>query len=222
MQARLTELNDNEILLYLGYRGQEISGELKGQIERCKKEVLASAQPRLVWRRIPKDGEIFAALELEGKDIRELLEGCREVVLMAITLGQGTDRLLARSSVSDMADAVIMDACASTAIENAAENFEQDLRGEVEAERKYLTDRFSPGYGDLPLSAQRKLCAALDTERRIGLSLSSSLLMIPGKSVTAVLGVSDEPKALRKRGCECCSLFRSCMYRREGKNCHEK
>lgn len=222
MQARLTELNENEILLYLGYRGQEYPDELKEQIKHCEREVLAAASPRLIWRRLPMNGSDFTALALEGKDIRELLEGCREAVLMAVTLGQGIERLLAKKSVSDMADAVIMDACASTAIENVADNFEADLRRELEAEGLYLSDRFSPGYGDLPLSAQKKLCAALDTERKIGLSLSPSLLMIPGKSVTAVLGISDTPRSLREKGCESCSLFRSCMYRKEGRNCHER
>lgn len=220
MQARLTGLNENEILLYLGYRGQEYPDELKEQIKRCEKEVLAAAAPRLIWRRLPISGADFTALSLEGKDIGELLEDCVEAVLMAVTLGQGIDRLLAKKSVSNMADAVIMDACASAAIENVADHFEMDLRREVEAEGFFLTDRFSPGYGDLPLSAQKKLCAALDTERKIGLSLSPALLMIPGKSVTAVLGISRKPKPRRKRGCESCSLFRDCMYRREGRNCN--
>lgn len=220
MQARLTGLNENEILLYLGYRGQEYPVELEEQIRRCEKEVVAAAEPRLIWRRFPMNREYVSALALEGKDIRELLEGCQEIVLMAVTLGQGIDRILARSSVSNMADAVIMDACASTAIENVADNFEADLRREVEAEGLYLSDRFSPGYGDLPLSTQKQFCAALDTGRKIGLSLSSSLLMIPGKSVTAVLGISDTPRPLRKKGCESCSLFRNCMYRKEGRNCH--
>lgn len=222
MQARLTELNDNEILLYLGYRGQEIPAEVKRQIACCKAEVSKTAHPRLIWRRLPADEACFTALCLEGNDIREHLDGCREAVLMAVTLGPEIDRLLTKSSVTNMADAVIMDACASTAIENAADNFEHDLRKEVEAEGLYLTDRFSPGYGDLPLSAQKQFCAALDTARRIGLTLSPSMLMIPGKSVTAILGISDVPKTLRKRGCESCSLFRTCMYRKEGKNCHER
>lgn len=222
MQARLTELNENEILLYLGYRGQEYPAEVEAQIKRCEREVLAAADPRLIWRRLPVGGADFSALPLEGKDIRELLAGCDEAVLMAVTLGQGIDRLLARSSVSNMADAVIMDACASTAIENVADNFEMDLRRELEVENLYLTDRFSPGYGDLPLAVQKQFCAALDTGRKIGLSVSASMLMIPGKSVTAVLGISERPKPLRKRGCESCSLFRSCMYRKEGKSCHEK
>ena len=219
IQARLTKLNENEILLYLGYRGQEYPAEVEEQIRRCEEKVLAAATPRLVWRKYQVDRELFSSLSLEGKDIRELLDGCHEAVLMAVTLGPGVDRLLTRSSVSNMADAVIMDACASTAIENVADNFEADLRREVESESSYLTDRFSPGYGDLPLETQKKLCAALDTARKIGLFLSPSFLMIPGKSVTAVMGISDMPKPLRKRGCESCNLFRSCAYRKDGRSC---
>lgn len=219
MQARLTELNENEILLYLGYRGQTYPAKLKDQIERCEKEVLAAASPRLIWRKLPTGSADFAALSLEGNDIHELLKDCAEAVLMAVTLGQEIDRQLAKSSVSNMADAVIMDACASAAIENVADNFEVDLRKETEASGLYLTDRFSPGYGDLPLTAQKKLCAALDTERKIGLTLSPALLMMPGKSVTAILGISGTPKPLRKRGCAVCSLFKDCGYRKEGRSC---
>lgn len=222
MQARLTGLNENEILLYLGYRGQEYPAEIRAQIERCKKEVVAAAKPRLTWRRFAVGGEFFSALSLEGRDIGELLDGCKEAALMAVTLGADIDRLLARSSVRNVADAVIMDACASAAVENVADNFEADLRREVEAEGLYLSDRFSPGYGDLPLSTQKRFSAALDTERMIGLTVSPAMMMIPGKSVTALLGISDWPKPLRERGCERCARFLHCVYRREGRNCHEK
>ncbi len=219
IQARLTELNENEILLYLGYRGQEYPAEMEAQVRRCGEEVLAAAIPRLIWRRMPIDGADFVALSLEGEDVREMFSGCREAVLMAVTLGVGVDRLLAKKSISNVTDAAIMDACASAAIENVADNFETDLRKELEAKNLYLTDRFSPGYGDLPLLSQKKLCAALDAERKIGLTVSSTLLMIPGKSVTAVLGIAGTPKPLRKRGCERCGLFRDCVYRREGRSC---
>lgn len=221
MQARLTELNENEILFYLGYRGQEYPEELAAQIGRCVEAVRAAATPRAVWRRIPAQGGLLAALSLTGKDIGELLAGCREAVLMAVTLGPGIDRLIAKNSVSNMADAVIMDACASTAIENVADNFEADLRRELQEEGLFLTDRFSPGYGDLPLSVQKRFLEALDAGRRIGLSVSPSMLMIPGKSVTAILGISKEAKPFRKKGCASCNLFRSCIYRKEGRNCDD-
>ena len=52
-----------------------------------------------------------------------------------------------------------------------------------------LVSRFSPGYGDLPLGYQRTLLAILDTPRKIGVSLTDTLLMVPSKSVSAVVGV---------------------------------
>ncbi len=221
MIARLTELNENEIWMYLGYRGQELSPESDGQLKRCIKAVVDAAAPRLIWRRFAMREKIFSMLPLEGEDIHELLEGCTEAVLMAITLGAGVERLLMQKEVTDMADAVIMDACASAAIENAADNFEMDLRGEIEKEGLFLTDRFSPGYGDYPLSVQKRFCAVLDTERKIGLSVSPSMLLIPRKSVTAVMGISKIQKSLRKRGCEHCAIFHSCNFRKEGRSCNK-
>jgi cobalamin-dependent methionine synthase I len=126
-----------------------------------------------------------------------------------------------RREVTDMADAVIMDACASVAVENVCDHFEFDLRRQLEGEGQYLTDRYSPGYGDLPLNCQSRLCDALDAQRRIGLTVTASSIMVPRKSVTAILGISDRPQTLRKRGCEVCSLFLTCPYRKEGIRCHD-
>lgn len=221
MEARLTQLNYQEILMYLGYRGQERPLELEQQIRRCMDEVTKSCQPRLVYRRLPvKDGEIVG-FPLEGKDMKEILSSCQESVLLAVTLGPQIEQLLMRREVTDMADALIMDSCASAAIENVCDHFEFDLREQLEREGRFLTDRFSPGYGDLPLHTQRRLCEALNTTRRIGLTVTPNYLMIPRKSVTAIMGISDHPQKLRKRGCEVCSMFPTCPYRKEGLACHE-
>ncbi len=220
MEARLTELNFNEILMYLGHRGQDIPPEMESQIRRCMDLVTEAAQPRLVYRRLKLENGEIPGLPLEGEDMRRLLSDCQEAVLMAVTLGPRVEQLLMRSEVTDMADAVIMDACASTAVENVCDHFEFDLRDQLKGEGRYLSDRFSPGYGDLPLNTQPRLCAALDTVRRIGLTVSPNYIMVPRKSVTAILGISDRPQPLRKRGCEVCSMFRTCPYRKEGISCH--
>ena len=55
-----------------------------------------------------------------------------------------------------------------------------------------LVRRYSPGYGDFPLEAQRELLGILDTPRAIGVSLTDTLLMAPSKSVSAVIGVKKE------------------------------
>lgn len=75
----------------------------------------------------------------------EILSGCQEAILLAVTLGPQIEQLLMRREVTDMADALIMDACASAAIENVCDHFEFDLREQLEREGKFLTDRFSPG-----------------------------------------------------------------------------
>ena len=219
MQARLTDLNRNEILMYLGHRGQEITPQIQGQIERCVEQVCKKAQPRLVYRRLPVEQGQVKGFPMEGNDIRALLGECQEAVLMAVTLGAGVEQLLMRSEVTNLADAVIMDSCASVAVENVCDNFEADLRALLAGQGLYLTSRFSPGYGDLPLSLQPKFCEVLNTAKRIGLTVSANYLMVPRKSVTAVMGISDRPQALRARGCEVCSMFLDCPYRIRGKRC---
>ena len=217
MEPRLTELNYNEILMYLGHRGQEITPEVEGQIRRCMEEIARTAEPRLVYRRLALAGGAIPGLPLAGEDIQGLLAESREAVLMAVTLGPGIERLLMRREVTDMADAVILDCCASSAIENVCDNLCADL--EAEFSPRYLTDRFSPGYGDLPFAQQPDFCRVLDLSRRIGVNLSPRGLMIPQKSVTAILGIADIPQNKRFRGCAHCSAFETCTLRKENRSC---
>ena len=87
MQARLTQLNYQEILMYLGHRGQECPAELEQQIHRCMEDVTKAAEPRLVYRILPVSGGQVQGFPLEGNDMRELLADCQQAVLMAVTLG---------------------------------------------------------------------------------------------------------------------------------------
>ncbi|MCD8332563.1 MAG: hypothetical protein LUB60_00250 [Clostridiales bacterium] len=221
IEARMTELNYNEILMYLGHRGQEVTPEVEAQIRTCMAEVRKYAAPRLVYSRLPVEDGAVRGLPMEGEDIRALLEPCQEAVLLAVTLGSQIEQALMRREVTDMADAVIMDSCASVAVENVCDCFEEDMRELAAAEGLFLTSRFSPGYGDLPLDTQRRLCEALNTVRRIGLTVTENYIMVPRKSVTAVMGISAEPQKLRTRGCEACGMFLHCPYRKRGIVCHE-
>ena len=68
------------------------------------------------------------------------------------------------------------------------DSIEDDIRAEL-APGESLVARYSPGYADFPLAAQRELLALLDAPRKVGVSLTDSLLMVPSKSVSAVIGV---------------------------------
>ena len=68
---------------------------------------------------------------------------------------------------------------------------ELEIRRELVA-GETLVSRYSPGYGDYPLSEQQRLMALLDAPRRVGVSLTDALVMAPSKSVSAVIGVKTE------------------------------
>ena len=63
------------------------------------------------------------------------------------------------------------------------------------------------------------LARLLDTPRRIGLCVTDSFLMTPRKSVTAVLGLSEQPVTGWRAGCGQCALREKCEYRKRGQTC---
>ena len=141
----------------------------------------------------------------------------RRAALLACTLGPGFDAMLRREQARDMGRAVMLDACGSAWVESGCDAAEEELRARLPG--WFLTDRFSPGYGDLPLDIQPAVCAALDAGRRVGIHVSDSFLMNPMKSVTAVIGIADRPQMARVRGCAHCAMAASCQLRKGGKHC---
>ena len=82
-----------------------------------------------------------------------------------------------------------------------------------------MTTRFSPGYGDYPIELQKSFLHILDAPRKIGLTANDSFLLTPVKSVTAIIGLSENPIERKKRGCAICNMNQSCIYRRNGEHC---
>lgn len=220
MEARLSDIPQDEVLRYLGYRGQSIDDNLRKQLENCIRAVKDCAKARLTYRILPVKDSMIDGLVLEGRDIKALLEGCTKAIAMAATLGPEAEALLRRTEVTNMADAVIMDSAQSTAIENVCDNFESDMRLEFGKQGLYLTDRYSPGYGDLPLLSQKAIAELLVAEKRIGLTVTDNMIMIPRKSVTCIIGISDSPRTLKRRGCDSCSARENCFFRAQGSVCN--
>ncbi len=222
--AKLTDISYNEALRYLG--GQDVgcledaAPELLSAMDSCAKLLMDTARPRAVWRlfSLAPDGRVEGtSFKPEGADIRNLLASCSDAILIAATLGSDVDALLRQWQLRDMAKAAILDAMASSAVENVCDNLCADLQKTLEP--RFLTGRFSPGYGDFPLTQQRELCQLLDVSRRIGVSLTASGLMLPQKTVTALIGVSDNPQPQNRRSCDNCRLSSSCLYRKKGSHC---
>ena len=116
------------------------------------------------------------------------LEGCRDVYLLCGTQGAGFDAFLRRASVDSGVDALIVQAIGAAAVEKSVDGCEDEIRAEL-APGESLAPRYSPGYGDFPLAANRVILERLDAPRRVGVSLTETLLLVPSKTVTAVIGV---------------------------------
>lgn len=188
-------------------------GPLAPAVERMCALLERTSTPRTVWKRFDPASPPFP---LPGKDVNALLAGCEGAVAFCATLGAEAEALLRRAQVRDLAEAVVLDACASAAVEAVCDGLCTALARRFAP--LFLTDRFSPGYGDMPLDAQRALCRFLDTERRVGVTLTEGGLMLPQKSVTAVMGLSP---GLRRhsRGCAGCGNLEHCEYRKGGTHC---
>ena len=222
MKGTLNYVNRNEVLKYLGYKGGATDEKTINDIQRISEDVIKTAQPAVTYMVFDiEDNFCFSGTNFipGGNDIKKMLEGCKKAVLMAATLGMEIEKKLRAIQITDMYSALIFDCCASSAIENVCDNFQNELEEKVNKQGLFLTDRFSPGYGDMPFEQQKDICTMLRTEKNIGVSLSSGGIMIPRKTVTAVMGISDKPKEKRFRGCESCSMFENCEYRKGDKSC---
>lgn len=202
----------SESLRYLGCRGEpdEQTAVLLG---RGEKALRSEISPSYCWLEAEKSelGELIC-----GNDIKKHLEGCEKAVLFAATLGAQSERLIRRAEAENMAYAVVLDALASAFIEEFCDKCEREIEARVGG---HFTYRFSPGYGDYPLGLQGMFIRRLSADKRIGLTATSSSILIPRKSVTAIIGVSEHEIERKKRSCAVCSLRESCIYRKEGKSC---
>ena len=170
---------------------------------------------------------VHTDIVLKGKNIRGILKDSSSVYIMACTLGSEADRLIARQKVLSPTSALIADACASAFIESIADACQKEIEEKL-PEGATLTFRYAPGYGDLPLDANREILKELKAEKRIGIHLSDTTLMIPRKSIVAILGIREAVKSeamqgacgkpeskdqTEIKGCARCNLQNGCAFR---------
>lgn len=177
--------------------------------------------PKSVYAQTPVtiDGDRieFGSFSVESPSLAQTLKNCKSAYLLAATLGAGADRLIARTEKASMSDAVTIDAIASAMADALCDEAEVGISEEL-AENEFMTMRFSPGYGDLPLETSLDIINFLDAGRRIGLGATKSYMLVPIKSVTAVIGKSDRLER-RERNCDSCAAADACLYRKRGLYC---
>lgn len=206
---------------YLGIAGR-VPPDVASRIRDLYRTLKTTATPRSAWKIFGvevKGGSVIVdgAFSLDGKSLTMLLRGSAKAVLMAVTLGAAVDKQINRLQAAAMDDAVILDACASA----ETEAFCDRVEGEVAAtlgKGNFLTMRYSPGYGDVPLTESEKIISALGAGKSLGLTTTKSGMLFPTKSITAIIGITDKKQA-REGQCAQCGIKASCLYKKRGDIC---
>jgi cobalamin-dependent methionine synthase I len=146
--------------------------------------------------------------------LRNHLSGCGEAYLFAATLGTKADFLLERASKIDMSRAVVLQACAAALTESVCDEAERELSAEAAKRGLFLRPRYSPGYGDFSILHQRDLLGILQAQKKIGLAMTQDSMLVPTKSVTAVIGLTAEQTTCHIAKCMGCKSL-NCPFRKD-------
>ena len=203
-------IDPKEVAVYLGYYSANGIGEKV--ITDGISEFLENADFRACCVKVPvsvtENGVDLGFMQTGSKALKKNLCGCDEAYIIAATTGVGSQRLIERNAVISPLKGIVTDCIGSAAIESFCDKINLSLCENPD----FLRPRFSPGYGDLCLDCQKKIVDFLCTDRNIGLTLTESLMMIPKKSVTAVIGIGKEKNKCTGPGCMICRKS-DCPYR---------
>lgn len=181
----MPEIDDRQICRYLKLYGRAPGAALEARVKAMRTAAMEAFRPRRVWRRFD---DLSAAVGSGSASLAKHLAGCRAVYLVCTTIGAEFDALQRRIAATSPSDAFVLQAIGAAAIEAWTDETELEISLDLN-EGETLVARYSPGYGDFPLEAQRRLLGLLDAPRSVGVSLTDSLIMVPSKSVSAVIGV---------------------------------
>lgn len=221
------KVNVREVYRYLGYGANRPDSVVEKMVCEVRDELTRSINPKHIYKMytcnasatevtLRMENDVTAPLVFESKNLSANLKQCDNVVLMAATLGLEADKLMQKYEVINMAKASIAQACGAACIEAYCDIIQEKICSELSASGtiRYLRPRFSPGYGDLPLQNQKAIFDALECTKRIGLTLTDSLLMYPTKSVTAFIGFTANPQSCHIEKCKNCNNI-GCEFRNE-------
>lgn len=207
-----------EAVRYLGYGKTAVDDTTLHLIQESFAILDRIGEPKNVYRifelSFPKKEELqICNLHIKSKNLYKNLKGCEQVVVFGATIGTTVDRQIRMYEFTNIAQAVVMQACAAAYLEQYCDEIQDRIAQKLERENLYLRPRFSPGYGDFSILHQKEILSMLEAPKKIGLTMTDSYMLTPTKSVTAVIGVSSTKEPCHRKGCEECTKV-DCIYRR--------
>ena len=216
-------ISKKEVLRYLGYKINSIVDDKTDRlIDECVNEVKEIARKNYSYRfyNIAVDNGLLlleTGVSFKGEDIISHLKDCSKCWVIAVTLGINVDNRLRLYNKTELSKALVFDACASVAIESLCDVVNSLIRRIASNNGFGITTRYSPGYGDLSLEHQRDILTLIEGGK-IGLTCNDENILIPRKSITAIIGMGKDVKEDNK-SCDICSFQNNCLFVKDGDVC---
>lgn len=194
----LKPLNLHEIRRYSGLdKYAEFPSHL---LEEACTQAYLFAQPKASWQIYNYDATratILAPqpLTLHAPKIINYLSQAVQIAVIALTIGPKLEAQVCDYFAQDQyTSGLLLDAAGTAAVEVAADQVCDFIKSQA-AQQGYLAlPRFSPGYGEWDISVQ-PLILDLANGHEIDLQVTSSCMLLPRKSITAVIGFTPNEAA---------------------------
>ena len=209
----LTQLNAAEVRRYAGLL--KIPHFAEKNIRDACAAALTLIDGRCAWKLYDYKNQTVQSdppFKTVGNSIVNHLDGCEKIIALAATVGADIEREINRLFMrGDYLNSVLLDAAATVAVECTADALEKHLAGIFSKQGFKLRWRFSPGYADWLLDAQKVLFKISGAEQ-IGINLTSALMLEPRKSITAIIGLAGS--FAEKKNCAACDK-KDCPYAKD-------
>jgi len=215
------DIDKQEVLSHIGYGDEyhpsaRIESLVNDYIENYH-DLLASSYSYVIRDIVSAKGDkvtIEGSITFESKVIARLLERCEKVAIFALTIGSHLEEMVAHLAENGLVlQATVLDAIGSDATEQLAIFVEDKIKRMAHAEGLVTSRRFSPGYCDWEVSQQKMVFQTLNGDSA-NIRLTRSLLMIPRKSVSGIIGIGQANKDIENYNpCDTCKK-KDCPGRR--------
>lgn len=216
------EVPVKNVLARLGYRDRLPTAAIRQQVEFIVKEADTYISPIAFYEFIGISGVSSQSVTLDGskslnsEKVSNVLSNCERVAVFAVTIGSRLEQKIATcTEAGETFEAFTLDAYGSAAAEVLADHLSQHVKNIVQVDGKKTTDRYSPGYCDWSLDEQDTIFGVLKCDE-MTIKLNNSKMMIPRKSISGIIGVTDAGNRIVSP-CPRCELKDTCPHRRHPK-----
>ncbi len=175
-------------------------------------------EPAVLYKVLRVDGLLHERLilsqgyEMKSTLLAEHLKSATYVVVALCTIGSGVEKLAKETFKTDPVLGLGLEGFGSAAVETLATEFCAHIDEKAAGAGMAATIPLSPGMiGWSVEEGQKQIFGILDS-RAIGVQLTTSLMMMPVKTISLILGVGENLE-FHGSTCDLCNMRDRCHYR---------